>query len=332
MGENDMVFHQTGGVGTQPIRVHRWGLKAGITRTPELEKKGLATHAVNVGTRCGHNCLYCSTGAVLRTHGSFRACGENPFGTGYAIVDPQTPERVARDARRRAKRGLVQLCTLTDAWAPEAQEYQLGRRCLEAILSQPDWRVRVLTKNVAVRDDFDLIQKYRDRVLVGLSITAPLHNGATIRFIEPNASSIQDRMLAMVEAAARGLRTYAMLCPLLPGIADAQEDIGRLIKFAADCRAEEIFVEPVNPRGPGLRLCQEALEQNGCRAKAEALGRIRHRADWSNYVAELLSKVQRAMKEYSDISKLRFLLYPSGLRPEDRAKIERNDTGVVWLG
>jgi len=99
--------------------------------------------------------------------------------------DPSTPERVARDAERIQKRGLVQLCTLTDAWAPEAQEYQLGRRCLEAILSQPGWTVRILTKNEGIRDDFDLIERYRDRVLVGLSITAPLYQGAAIKVLDP---------------------------------------------------------------------------------------------------------------------------------------------------
>ena len=314
------------------MQIHHYGLKTGISRTPEFEKKGLASYAVNVGTKCGHQCLYCSTGAVLRTHRSFADCAKNPFEFGYAIVDPGTPDRVANDARRSRKRGLVQLCTLTDAWAPEAQEHQLGRRCLQAILSQPGWAVRILTKNEAVRDDFDLIEKYRDRVLVGLSITAPLDKAAAIQVIEPNASSIQDRMLAMVEAAARGLRTYAMFCPLLPGIGDSPETIDRLIKFAVDCRAEEIFVEPVNPRGPGLRLCEEALEQKGFPKEAKAIAAIRQRTRWSNYVAELVSKVQRAVRTHSDVSKLRFLLYPSGLLPKDKARIERDDAGVVWLG
>jgi len=313
------------------MRVHQCHLKTGIRPTPEFHKKGLATHAVNIGTKCGHNCLYCSTGAVLRMHESFRICGENPFGFGYAIVDPSTPERVAHDARRIRNRGLVQLCTLTDAWAPEANEHQLGRRCLESILSQDDWRIRVLTKNASVRDDFDLMEKCRDRVLIGLSITAPLHQSEAIQLIEPNASSIQDRMLAMVEAAARGLRTYAMLCPLLPGIADSQEDIERLVKFAVDCRVEEIFAEPVNPRGPGLRLCQEALEENGYREQADAIRHIRKRANWSRHVVDLIKRIQHAMRKHPEIAKLRFLLYPSGLLPEDRERIKRDDTGVVWL-
>jgi len=314
------------------MRIHHYELKTGITLTHEFEKKGLATHAVNVGTKCGHNCLYCSTGAVLRTHKSFRLCKENPFGFGYAIVDSDAPKRVSRDARRIRKRGLVQLCTLTDAWAPEAKEHQLGRRCLEAILSQSDWIVRILTKNASVRDDFDLIEKYRDRVLVGLTMTAPLAKSEAIQLIEPNASSIEDRMLAMVGAAARGLRTYAMLCPLLPGIADLQEDVDELIKFAVDCRAEEIFAEPVNPRGPGLRLCQKVLEENGYREQADEIRHVRQKANWSSYVTALIARVQNAVREHSDITKLRFLLYPSGLLPEDRARIKQDDAGVVWLG
>ena len=38
-------------------RLHKEALKA----SPEFEKKGLATHAVNVGLGCGHQCTYCSS-------------------------------------------------------------------------------------------------------------------------------------------------------------------------------------------------------------------------------------------------------------------------------
>ena len=58
---------------------------------------------------------------MLRMHPGFKACRENPFGNGYAIVDPTIPDRVARDARRIKKRGLIQLCTTTDIYSPEAQ-------------------------------------------------------------------------------------------------------------------------------------------------------------------------------------------------------------------
>jgi DNA repair photolyase len=265
-------------------------------------------------------------------HPSFPACGEDPFGFGYAIVDPGTPERVARDAARIRERGLVQLCTLTDAWAPEAQKHQLGRCCLEAILSQPGWHIRVLTKNAAVTMDFDVVQEYRERVLVGLSITGTPAQEQILSVIELNASPIGERVAALREASRRGLRTYAMFCPLLPGIMDTRDDIEQLIELAVDCRAEEIFVEPLNSRGPGLRRCQEAFEQNGFPMQACAIAAIRERACWSNYVVALVSEVQHAVRNRSDVAKLRFLLYGSKLLPEDKARIEEDDAGVVWLG
>jgi DNA repair photolyase len=313
-------------------RRHNYALRTGITKTPEFAKKKLASFAANVGVKCGHDCLYCSTGAMLRMHEAFRACGENPFGFGYAIVDPDTPTRVAQDAMRMKDRGLIQICTTVDAWAPEAQAHQLGRRCLEAILGQPDWSVRILTKNIAVQNDFDLIEVHKDRVLVGLSITATPERADVMRVIEPNASSNRDRVLAMQAAAARGLRTYAMFCPLLPGIADSPDRVDLLVKLAVECRAEEVFVEAVNPRGAGLRLCQEALELRGFAAEAAAIARIRKKQHWSRYVVDLIANVQRAMRQHSDIQNLRFLLYPGRLLPEHVEAIRKDDAGVIRLG
>jgi DNA repair photolyase len=131
---------------------------------------GLAQFAVNVGVKCGHDCPYCSTGALMRMHHAFRRVAQSPFGLGYSIVDPDVPERVARHAQRMTSRGVVQLRTIVDAWAPEAQTHDLGRRCLQALLPEPGWVVRILTKNAAVQRDFDVVEKHRDRVLVGLSL------------------------------------------------------------------------------------------------------------------------------------------------------------------
>ncbi len=314
------------------MKAYKATMCSGITRTKEFERKKLATHAVNVGTKCGHGCTYCSSGALLRMHRSFKNFGVSPFDNGYAIVDPDASARVARDARRMRKRGMIQLCTVVDAWSPEAQEHNLGRRCLEAILSEPEWTVRILTKNAAVIYDFDLIEQHRDRVLVGLSITGTPDKADAISVIEPNASSVTQRMAALWEAHARGLRTYAMFCPLLPGIADAPEQIDGLVRLAVECGVEEIFVEPVNARGAGLKATQEVLENRGHRAEATAIGTIRQAKEWSRYVVRLVSNVQISVRTHDDVDRLRILLYSSRLTAADQAEIRRDDAGVVWLG
>jgi DNA repair photolyase len=314
------------------MRIHHKELKTGISRTREFEKKRLAPYAANIGTKCGHGCLYCSTGAMLRTHKSFCECGEDPFGFGYAIIDPGIHIRLSRDAKRIKKRGLVQLCTTVDAWAPEAQERNLGRKCLKAILSQPGWSVRILTKNAAVLEDFDIIEEYKDRVLVGTSITATPDKAGVMSIIEPHASPIHERMSVLKEAHSRGLRTYAMFCPLLPCVADSPEQIDQLVEFAREVGAEEVFAEPVNARGRGLRLMQEALKGAGFGEPAAIIGAIRSRKNWSDYAARLVSNMQQSTHKLYDIQRLRILLYSSRLTAEDVRHVRKDERGVIWLG
>lgn len=307
-------------------------LKTGITRTIDFEKKRLALFGVTCGIKCGNGCLYCYMSSLLRMHPAFAQIGKNPSASGYAIVDPDTPNRVAHDACRKRHRGMVQLCTFGDAWAQEAVQYDIGRRCLEAILSQPDWTVRILTKNAIVAKDFDVIERHSDRILFGMSITSTPDKANQTAIIEPNASSISERTSVMKKAHKCGVRTYAMLCPLLPGIADSPDQIEQLVKSAAEYGAQEIFAEPVNTRGPGLKVTQEALAKNGYKDEADAIKNIRNQKGWSQYTTQLISNVQRSVRKLSDISRLRFLLYPSRLTEKDAARIRRDDAGIVWLG
>ena len=45
------------------MMIHNTTLTRGIGRTKELEKKGSALFAVNIGTKCGHDCTHRSSGA-----------------------------------------------------------------------------------------------------------------------------------------------------------------------------------------------------------------------------------------------------------------------------
>lgn len=312
-------------------RIHEYELTTSIQRTTAFEKKGLALFSVNPGTKCGHDCLYCSTGSMNRMHESFKTLGENPFEFGYAIVDPLTPDRVAERSKCGVKRGLIQLCTTVDAWSPEAQKLKLGRRCLEAILEQPGWTVRILTKNAAVMKDFDLIEKHRDRVLVGISITAPASKEAMMKHIEPYASPMSARMNALQEAHRRGLRTYGMLCPLFPGIANRRDTLNELVDFSLSHGAEEIFAEPINSRGKGLGRVEEALRKHHFISEADAVAEIRHKEQWSGYTIRLIKDLQAIMRSHHRLNDLRFLLYPANLTPANREWAESHQKGVRWL-
>ena len=135
-------------IGKHVLDIYEHARKISITETPAFVEKGLAQYAVNVGFTCSHSCYYCSSRAIFRRQGFFKKIGKTSFTRGYADIDPDTPIRVAMKAKsiKLQDRGIIELSTLTDAWCPLSQRYDLGRRCLEAILKEPKWQVRILTK------------------------------------------------------------------------------------------------------------------------------------------------------------------------------------------
>lgn len=316
----------------QPIDIYDVELTTGIERSPEFEKKLLCTHAINAGLKCSHACTYCSTNTLNRTHPKFEEIGRTSYDPGFSIIDPTMVGRVRMGAKKLKGEDIVMISTTVDAWAPDAFRHDLGRKLLEAVLGQPNGQARVLTKSASVSKDFDLIQQHRDRVLVGMSITATPDTDKVIAAIEPNAALISKRMAVMKTASEKGLRTYGMLCPLFPGIADAPEQIDELVKFCVRIGVEEIFAEAVNPRGNALSASERALGLAGFTSEAAAVKRVRSRANWSAYVLALVTNVQRSVRRHYDISRLRFLLYPDGLLPGHEEQIRSDDAGVIWLG
>ena len=215
--------------------------------------------------------------ALLRNHNAFEESGEDPFDFGYAIVDPHKPEKVAREAASKRKRGMVQLCTTVDAWDPGGP----GTRSWP-VLPGSGARATGLDgqdideKNAAVVEDFDIVKRHKDRVLIGLSLTGTTAKQEMIKQVEPNASTIFRANGGAEKGTPDGAAgTYGMLCPLLPGVSDDYDDVLELVEFVKSCGAEEVFAEAVNPRGKGLILTAEALRTAGFVMEAEAVDAIR---------------------------------------------------------
>ena len=306
-------------------------LKIGVARSTEFEKKGLATHGVNVGLLCGHHCAYCSTPSLHRTHQSFGQHGTTSFEDGLVVIDPHTVERVRSDIHKLRPTDVVQMCTTTDAWSPECQPLGLGRQCLEALLVGSECQVRILTKNVAVASEFDLIQEHRDRVQLGLSLTAHPSKSEIMQAVEPHASSNAERFECLIEAAEMGIRTFGMVCPCLPGILDGQEDLAAVATLLKRCKAEEVFVEPVNARGAAFRKTAEALMAAGENELADGVNRIRKRVEWSKYTRSLIETAESAFATWLRRGRLNVLLYPSGLQANDSRALKQRKS-VIWLG
>jgi DNA repair photolyase len=311
------------------MKIRKVQRKISITRAPEFENRKLATHALNVGLLCGHGCVYCSTPSMIRTHRFFKQTKRTSFESfqaGIAVVDPETPDRIAKSARRLKSSDTVMFCTSTDGWSPEAQSFQLGRKCLVQLLEKSKCNVRILTKNTAVRKDFDLLKRHADRIELSLSLTAPPSKSRVMRILEPNASPIEDRIETLREAADIGIPVYGIFCPCLPGIADTAENFGKLLDIVLPLEPTAIWSEPVNPRGAGLKNGVDRLRRYDMSREADCLNAIRNRQQYRRYTQKLIQTATSEAVKRNSLDLLNILVYGS------RQDFPGDDRAVIWSG
>jgi DNA repair photolyase len=113
----------------------------------------------------------------------------------------------------KKKVGNVWVSGVCDPYQPLEAKYQLTRRCL-AILAQHDWPVVVQTRSPQVLRDIDILKNAKN-FEVGFSVTTA--DDSIRKLFEPHAPPIKDRIAALDTLHKAGIRTYAMIAPMLPG-------------------------------------------------------------------------------------------------------------------
>ncbi|MDQ7840132.1 MAG: radical SAM protein [bacterium] len=177
-------------------------------------------YAVNPYTGCQHACSYCYARFMKRVTGHGEPWGE--------FVDAKINAAVLlRTEIHKKKPGRVWVSGVCDPYQPLEAKYKLTRQCLE-ILAQNDWPVVVQTRSPLVLRDIDILKAGRD-FEVGLSVTTA--DDDIRRLFEPQAPPVNERIETLEVLHRAGIRTYAMIAPMLPGA----EGLGELLKGKVDC-------------------------------------------------------------------------------------------------
>jgi len=142
-----------------------------------------------------------------------------PWGE-FVDVKVNAPELLRKEITRK-KPGTVWMSGVCDPYQPLEESYRITRSCLE-ILTQHDWPVAVQTRSPLVLRDADLLRK-AGRAEAGLTVTTA-DNGIRVLF-EPHAPPIEDRIEALDGLHRAGIRTYAMIAPMLPGAEELAEKL-----------------------------------------------------------------------------------------------------------
>jgi DNA repair photolyase len=169
-------------------------------------------YVINPYTGCQHGCSYCYARFMKRVTGHREPWGE------FVDVKTNAPDLLRKEIKKK-KRARVWVSGVCDPYQPLEAHYKLTRQCLE-LLAQNTWPVIIQTRSPLVLRDMDIIKDAED-FEVGLSVTTA--DDGIRRLFEPHAPPISDRIEALDELHKAGIRTYAMIAPVLPGAAGLGE-------------------------------------------------------------------------------------------------------------
>lgn len=205
-----------------------------------LMREGKDHYYINPYVGCMIACPFCYV--IDRADFSRRLEGlpQVPWGR-YLDVKINAAEVLRRETHA-VNKGVVRMSPiLTDPYQPAERRYRITRQCLEVLL-ETDLAPVVLTRARRVLDDLDLLRRFR-RAMVGLSI--PTDSDEYRRIFEPGADPIADRLEALRTLHGAGIRTFAVVQPVLP--MDPRRLVENIAPFARVVRLDRLYLgERVN--------------------------------------------------------------------------------------
>jgi DNA repair photolyase len=170
-----------------------------------LSKSKIYEYVVNPYIGCQHACSYCYARFMKRFTGHREFWGE------FVDVKVNAPDLLQQEIMRK-KKGGVWVSGVCDPYQPLEAKYKITRKCLEILIGN-NWPITVQTRSPLVTRDADLLKAAND-IEVGMTISTA--DDSIRQLFEPQAPSIKSRINALDELHRAGIRTFAMIAPLLP--------------------------------------------------------------------------------------------------------------------
>lgn len=288
----------------------------------------------SAGSACAYSCTFCYVGAILYRNKDVRKVlrdtglqfsdvvlrRERPVETVCRVLAPKVTPKFSNPSDTRT----VYASPLVDVAANvELADETLGI-CL-TILALTHWQMRLLSKSpLIVRIADNMPAQFQGRMIYGLS-TGTLDDEIA-RAIENGTPPVSKRLEALKELQDRRLRTYGMLCPILPQ-ANPEEYARRVAASLRVDQCEHVWAEVLNVRGSSMARTYAALRQAGFDGQAALLQQVANDGRlWEEYARQTFLALSKVVPPH----KLRFLQYVK------RSTVEwwraHESSGAVLLG
>jgi DNA repair photolyase len=316
--------------------------------------KSLSSWALNLFMGCAHGCRFCyvtdtSTNKqteLLRRYGVRDAVED--WGS-YVLVRPWKRAKFIASLKKAEQThpGLLNadgnravfLCSTTDPYQtisnpdPELQKElnemakDVRRKALTAILEDSTLNVRILTRSPLARQDFDLLKKFGDRLLLGTSL--PTMNDKLRELYEPGVPHSKQRLKLLTDAHKAGIHTYVAVAPVFPEVGyKGMLEVFKAVKAATPMT---IFMEPVNLRLGIAKRIQERAAMPEINIEMD-MSIYDGGPAWVEYAIQSLKDAERAAKVTGQFDRLHLWPDHEALGRKSVANAQDDPAGYLqWL-
>ncbi len=197
---------------------------------------------------CVHQCTFCYVRAFER-----RADRPSDHRYGTSIrVKVNVAERLRLELGRAGwSGGHVVIGAATDPYQPAEGRYRLTRACIEVLRDAAN-PFDIITRGPLIVRDAELLAEAATRADVSVTFSVPTVDDDVWRTTEPGTAPPRQRLRALKELVAAGVRASVGMAPLLPGLSDHPSSLERVIAAAREAGACGIWANLLYLR-PGTR-------------------------------------------------------------------------------
>lgn len=259
-----------------------------------LVKSGIdgVDYALNPYTGCQHGCVYCYAEFMKKYTNHKEEWGE------FVDVKINIVDRL-RNQVKKTQPGVVMISTVTDAYQPLEEKFQLTRNCLE-ILANYDFPVSIQTKSDLIIRDIDVLKRMKNKE-VGFTITCPDAN--IEKMFEPGASSLERRLEALDGLKKNNIHTFVFFGPILPFFSDHENSLKLLFEKLQKLKIKKIYLDKMNYLKGKRKKISALLEKRSQHALRFYEGMVNHEERYSEW---LKNNLAYALSEFSFDSEILF--------------------------
>jgi len=228
--------------------------KSVLNRVPERSAMPFRW-TINPYRGCSHACVFCF---ARPTHTYLDLNAGRDFEK-EIVVKVNAPEVLRRELRKPSwAREHVALGTNTDPYQWVEGRYKLMPGIWEA-LAESGTPASILTKSPLLLRDLELMKRVPE---IRANLSVPTLDEKAWRSTEPHTPHPRKRLEAVAELNRAGIPCGILIAPLMPGVNDSPEQVGRIIELAEEAGAVDIGGIALHLRGEVRELWFDWLREH----------------------------------------------------------------------